>query len=785
MRPGSRKTIPRAKTALAVALAAVTVVLGMSAPAIADDTSTPAATPSATASPGGDGSLVTDEPGETGPAQPSPSPTAIPTPTPTPTPTLTPTPTPTPTSTEAPPVEETPAEEAPTDDATIPQAPAEDQSAEGDLAGELLVANDAIAYDSVAAMAALAQDPLTLAGFQAGNIIENGVFFDKSTMTEAQIQAFLEKMVPTCVSGYTCLKDFRQTTANRTGDVMCPGGYVGEANERASRIIAKVSQSCGINPRVILVMLQKEQGLVTHVWPSLWRYDAALGQDCPDTPAGCSATYRGFFSQIYGGAWQLKRYANPSGTSQYFTWYPVGRITNVLYNPNTSCGSSGVGIQNQATANLYYYTPYQPNAAALRAGYGTGDSCSAYGNRNFYNYFTDWFGSTRVSAFTSVPVPTISGTAQVGKALTATSTGVAPTPDATAFQWLRDGAAISGATKATYTLTAGDAEKKVSVRITVTKAGYTSASATSGTVTVKSLIDRIAGVDREATAVAASKAAWPKGNSTVFLAASGDYPDALAAAATAGRLGAALLLTGPDRVSATVSAELQRLNPSRVVVIGGEGVISTNATAAVRSALPKAQLSRVSGADRYETAREVLAYAGKTATVYVVTGLDFPDALSASAAAGATKSAVVLVNGSQTDIRSSLVKTLRSVGAANIILVGGEGVLPSGIAVAFKKQGFAVSRLAGVDRYDTNRVVNDRVFTGSRVKAIVATGMDFPDALAGSALATTRNVPLLLSKTGCMMQSTREYTSAHGTKLLTLMGGEAVLSDAVARQTAC
>ena len=62
--------------------------------------------------------------------------------------------------------------------------------------------------------------------------------------------------------------------------------------------------------------------------------------------------------------------------------------------PQRGCGSSPVYIQNQATANLYYYTPYQPNAAAIRAGYGEGDGCSAYGNRNFYQYFTDWFGST-------------------------------------------------------------------------------------------------------------------------------------------------------------------------------------------------------------------------------------------------------------------------------------------------------------------------------------------------------------------------------------------------------
>jgi hypothetical protein len=57
-----------------------------------------------------------------------------------------------------------------------------------------------------------------------------------------------------------------------------------------------------------------------------------------------------------------------------------------------------VYIQNQATANLYYYTPYQPNAASLRAGYGEGDGCSTYGNRNFYQYFNDWFGSTQYIA---------------------------------------------------------------------------------------------------------------------------------------------------------------------------------------------------------------------------------------------------------------------------------------------------------------------------------------------------------------------------------------------------
>jgi len=67
---------------------------------------------------------------------------------------------------------------------------------------------------------------------------------------------------------------------------------------------------------------------------------------------------------------------------------------SIKWSPNDSCGSSTVYIQNLATAALYDYTPYRPNQASLSAGYGTGDSCSSYGNRNFYLYFTDWFGST-------------------------------------------------------------------------------------------------------------------------------------------------------------------------------------------------------------------------------------------------------------------------------------------------------------------------------------------------------------------------------------------------------
>ncbi|RIJ57429.1 hypothetical protein DZG03_10315 [Clavibacter phaseoli] len=237
-----------------------------------------------------------------------------------------------------------------------------------------------------------------MSGFRAGAIISDAVFFDENAMDASQVQGFLQSRVPSCRSGYTCLKDYRQDTFSRGADPMC-GPYQGAQNERASDIIVKVGRACGINPQVLVVLLQKEQGLVTSTAPTARAYRSATGYGCPDT-AACDEQFYGFYNQVYKAAWAFQRYSNPPGTGPGTAWgsrytrYAKGTTVQVLYHPDASCGSSAVYISNQATSSLYYYTPYQPDRAALASSYGTGGSCSAYGNRNFYAYFTDWFGST-------------------------------------------------------------------------------------------------------------------------------------------------------------------------------------------------------------------------------------------------------------------------------------------------------------------------------------------------------------------------------------------------------
>jgi hypothetical protein len=231
-----------------------------------------------------------------------------------------------------------------------------------------------------------------LRAFDPGYIISDALFYDSGTMSAAAIQSFLVQKGSSCAAaaGNTCLKSFRQTSSTRTADALCTRTYTGASNETAAQIIAKVAVSCGINPQALLVMLQKEQGLVTATaGGSVAGYQSAMGYGCPDT-AACNTLYFGFFNQVYMAAHQYQNYAkNPMGYA-----HRAGLVNQVRFSPNAACGSSGVYIQNQATASLYNYTPYQPNAAALAAGYGPGDSCSAYGNRNFWNYFTDWFGPT-------------------------------------------------------------------------------------------------------------------------------------------------------------------------------------------------------------------------------------------------------------------------------------------------------------------------------------------------------------------------------------------------------
>ncbi|HMT18491.1 MAG TPA: hypothetical protein PKD15_00480 [Candidatus Saccharibacteria bacterium] len=252
--------------------------------------------------------------------------------------------------------------------------------------------------------------------FNPGRIIDDSVFFNKEGLSLAQIQSFLDSKVDDCDTNgdkpyystgmtrkqwaaangkpappYTCLKDGSFSVSGKPADAYCTGS-VSSGTRTAAQIIREVGKACNISQKVLIVLLQKEQSLITDDWPWPVQYEKATGFSCPDT-APCDPEFAGFFNQLYYAARQYQRYAKQSEVFRY----RANRNNDIQYSPNGACGSSTVFIENQATAGLYNYTPYQPNAAALGNLYGTGDSCSAYGNRNFWRMFNDWFGETIVN----------------------------------------------------------------------------------------------------------------------------------------------------------------------------------------------------------------------------------------------------------------------------------------------------------------------------------------------------------------------------------------------------
>jgi hypothetical protein len=306
--------------------------------------------------------------------------------------------------------------------------------------------------------------------FNAGHIIDDEVFENSSALSVSSIQSFLDQQMPSCdtsgsqsisyyynsVTGevnnsttgtwitttravygqryatwwnaqptnsqpsnymaneslapYVCLNSFIENPTNGQTNLQNPSASVA-GGESAAQIIYNAAQQYQINPEVILTTLQKEQGLITDNWPWTNEYSEAMGYNCPDTPQGCTG-FAGFVDQVQSAAAQYRNYMNNPNNFDYI----VGNNTVDFAPPSDGCtGSSVVDIQNQATAALYDYTPYQPDSNVLAktnptgssSGPGasvSGDSCAAYGNRNFWWYFNTWFGSSYFNLNTTYDV---------------------------------------------------------------------------------------------------------------------------------------------------------------------------------------------------------------------------------------------------------------------------------------------------------------------------------------------------------------------------------------------
>lgn len=300
-------------------------------------------------------------------------------------------------------------------------------------------------------------------------------------------------------------------------------------------------------------------------------------------------------------------------------------------------------------------------------------------------------------------------------------------------------------------------------------------------------VRRLAGPDRFATAVAVSKqfTARPP---VLYIANGLRFPDALSAGAAAAHLNGSILIVDTDWVPDVVRAEIARLAPRRIVVVGGDDAVSPRVVKEIGAIPGVGPVERIAGVDRFETSRKIAQNAfgsSGAATAYVTTGLNFPDAVAAGPAAAQRSAPVVLVNGSAATLDAPTRSLLTGLRVGEVFVLGAHDAVSPGIEGALKAiTGLTVTREAGVDRFDTAEILNESAFSTSEV-AFLATGLKFPDALSAAAYAAFLDAPILLTPSNCVYEGTLAALRGLHVREVVLLGSEETLGVPVGRLATC
>lgn len=298
-------------------------------------------------------------------------------------------------------------------------------------------------------------------------------------------------------------------------------------------------------------------------------------------------------------------------------------------------------------------------------------------------------------------------------------------------------------------------------------------------------VDRLSGPDRYATAAAISGSTFEPRGAVAFIATGSDFPDSLAGGPAAAALGAPILLTTRTGLPAATRAELTRLQPGRIAVLGGEGVISSAVLSELQG-LTAGGVVRHAGGDRYATAAEISRshFAPGAPVAYVATGRSFPDALAAGAAAAASKGPVLLVDTNA--IPAAAHAELSRLAPQRIVVVGGSGVVSDAVLNGLRQYTTgSVTRQAGATRYGTAAAISAAMFPPEGGATVyLASGLGFADAVAGVPAAAAAGAPLLLSSTTFLPSETSAEMRRLNPSRVVLLGGTGALSAGVATAAA-
>ncbi len=277
---------------------------------------------------------------------------------------------------------------------------------------------------------------------------------------------------------------------------------------------------------------------------------------------------------------------------------------------------------------------------------------------------------------------------------------------------------------------------------------------------------RLSGENRYETAIAVSKQGWESAD-TVVIARGDQYADALTAAPLADQYDAPILLTRSGGLAAGVAEEIARLGATNAIVLGGTQAVSADVVTELEGL--DLEVDRIGGDTRYDTAVAIAAELETDGTeAVVVSGLNFPDALSAGSYAAVNDKPILLTRPDR--IPAATADELESYDTTTII--GGSQAVSEEVADEMPD----ATRVSGADRYLTSAAVAELLFEDAG-EGLAANGQNFPDALTGNVLAAAYEAPMLLVKKDSVNATVETRAHYYGTVFTS--GGTQVVSPEV------
>lgn len=294
-------------------------------------------------------------------------------------------------------------------------------------------------------------------------------------------------------------------------------------------------------------------------------------------------------------------------------------------------------------------------------------------------------------------------------------------------------------------------------------------------VKANSSFERISGKNRYETAAAISKHGWEKSQYAV-IAQGENFPDALCSVPLAKKYNAPILLTSKDKLHENVEEEIKRLKVKNIIIIGGEGAISSKLEESIKNNFKDVTVERIAGKDRYETSVKIAQKLDFNGEVVLASSKYYADALSIAPIA-AKKGMPIILTGKD-KLSTSAKNYLKDKNINNSYVIGGTGVIENSILKEVKNS----TRIYGKNRFETNMEIlkkfeNDIDYTNTfAALGCGPNGNEFADALSGAALAAKMNGPIILSNKD-LPEVTKDYlqTKLTGKEKIFALGGESVL----------